>query len=87
MEVGDYVQIKSGGVDLVYILEGVPYRKAYVDVSPGADAGYVYLRMYDQHLGDKVTMPLNIYDVEDLKVITGDEYNKIITKVKQFDPR
>lgn len=89
MEVGDYVQIKSGGVGVVCILEGVPHRKAYVDVAPGADAGYVYFRMVNpkpyEHGNNIDTMPLNIYDVNNLEVITEDEYNKITTNMRRFN--
>jgi len=74
MEIGDYVEIENGGMGIIRILEGYPPRKAYVDVFPGADEGYVYFRMYDPVEKNVVTSALNIYDLEDIKVIYKKEF-------------
>ncbi len=78
MEVGNTVKVKkTDSRGIIRALEGVPPRKAYVELEPGAEAGYIYLRMFasteDQYiLGSPAgpqTIPLNIYNINELEVI------------------
>ena len=65
MEVGNRVKIrKTGSFGTIVALEGTPARKAYVDVEPGADGGYIYLRLLVD--GCIQTMALNIYSLDEL---------------------
>ena len=69
MEIGNRVRVKADGSEgTVEILEGVPHRTAYVDIKPGANAGYVYFRMTGAYGGIE-TFTLNPYDVDELEVI------------------
>ncbi len=78
MEVGNIIRVKNTPwCGVIRALEGVPPRKAYVDLEPGAVSGYIYLRIFvsaeDRHIpGDPAgpeTMPLNIYNVDELEII------------------
>ncbi|MFW9872242.1 MAG: hypothetical protein ACFFG0_03995 [Candidatus Thorarchaeota archaeon] len=65
IEIGDYVIVnKTGAYGKVIILEGCPARKAYVDLVPGADGNYIYLRM---EVDNKIeTLALNCYNIKEL---------------------
>jgi hypothetical protein len=71
VEVGDFVRIKADGSEgTVRILEGSPARKAYVDIIPGANGGYVYMRMLAPSLFPApVTFALNPYDLDELELV------------------
>jgi len=78
MEIGDRVRIKEDGSEgIVRILEGVPPYKAYVDLEPGAIAGYVYFRIFiaaeERYIkgtpSGPGTLALNPYNVDDLEII------------------
>jgi len=78
MEIGDRVRVKeTGSYGTIKILEGAPLRRVYVDVEPGAEAGYLYLRIFvsakDQYIqGDPSgpqTMALNVYNISDLEIV------------------
>lgn len=69
--VGDMVLIKSIGLKgRVYILEGYPARKAWIEVYPGAQGGYLYITMVDPYdYNDTSLLTLNVYDITDLEKI------------------
>ena len=78
MEIGDTVRVKAdGSIGVVRIIEGAPARKAYVDIEPGANAGYVYIRMHvpmeHQYIEGTPdgpdTLALNPYDIDDLEIV------------------
>ncbi len=78
VEIGDLVKVKAdGSIGIVRILEGVPPYKAYVDMEPGANGGYVYLKLNvpaeDQYIEGEPTGPsilaLNPYSIDELEVI------------------
>jgi len=76
VEIGDSVKvIKTGAHGIIRALEGAPVRKAYVDVEPGADSGYIYLRVLVRYMPGRPagpqTVPLNIYNIDDLEVRDG----------------
>ena len=76
IKLGDKVKIKTtGSYGIVRMLEGYPAYKAYVDVIPGADSGYVYMTVVvpaeDQYVPGTPTGPevlaLNPYPIEELE--------------------
>jgi hypothetical protein len=68
MDVGDLVKVKATGhLGTVMIMEGIPARRVYLDLYPGADNNYVYFRMIDMD-GAVNTMALNPYDVDELEI-------------------
>ncbi|KKM83500.1 hypothetical protein LCGC14_1308730 [marine sediment metagenome] len=78
MEVGNIVRVKNtDSRGIIRALEGVPPRKAYVDLEPGAESGYIYLRIFvnaeDRYIpggpAGPETIPLNIYSVDDLEIV------------------
>ena len=70
IEIGDRVFIKSEKLEgTVHILEGIPTRKAWVEVSTGAQANFRYMKMYDIIEEVTQTLTLNVYDIEDLRKI------------------
>lgn len=78
MEIGNLVVVKeTGQVGSIRILEGgCPPHKVYVDLTAGADAGYIYMRMYvsasykDGKPGAS-TLTLNVYDVDQVELVEG----------------
>ena len=78
MEIGDLVRVMAdGSTGTVRILEGAPPRKAYIDVIPGANSGYVYLRMSipaeEQYIkgtpSGPDTLALNPYNIDELELV------------------
>ena len=78
MKIGDLVRVKKTGQEgNIRILEGVPSYKAYVDMIPGADAGYVYFTMYvaaeEQYIEGEPSgvsiLALNPYDIDELEIV------------------
>ncbi len=78
MELGNIVRVKNtNSRGIVRALEGFPPRKAYVDLEPGAESGYIYLRILvsakDRYIpgspAGPETMPLNIYSIDELEII------------------
>lgn len=67
MEIGDDVIVKETGEQgKIIILEGIPYRRAYVEITPGASGGYTYIRMSSSS-GNIETLALNRYEINELK--------------------
>ena len=65
--IGSKVRTKNGFEGTVVLLEGYPYRKAYVDLESGADNGYIYLTMLVGR--DTELHALNVYDVKELEIL------------------
>lgn len=73
IEVEDLVKVKATGQrGIVRLLEGAPVRKAYVDLTPGADSNYIYMRIVVETGVDKFgpeTLALNVYDIDEIERI------------------
>jgi hypothetical protein len=77
MEIGDRVRVKADGSEgTVMILDGSPPREAYVDIEPGASAGYVYMRIIVESwkpprgpVFKPETLALNPYTIDELEVV------------------
>lgn len=70
IKVGSLVRIKPDKLEgVVHILEGIPTRKVWVEVFPGAQENYHYMTMYDRAVGTVGLLALNIYDIKDLEKI------------------
>jgi len=68
LKVFDEVEIVSTGQrGKIIILIGCPPREAYLDVYPGADAGYEYMTMWDEIHEQVEVRALNKYPIKDLK--------------------
>lgn len=68
LEIEREVRVKSTGQKgILRLLIGVPYRKAWVSLYPGADAGYQYVTLRTENGFELET--LNEFDADDLEVI------------------
>lgn len=66
MEIGNTVIVKeTGEKGKIVILEGIPYKKAYVELSSGAAGNYMYMRIAAKN-GSTETLTLNCYKIGEL---------------------
>ena len=77
MEIGNLVVVKeTGQVGYVRLLEGEPPRRVYVELTPGADGGYIYMRMrvsatYTDGKPGIETLTLNVYNANQVELVEG----------------
>lgn len=83
MVVFDYIKLKKNdSVGTVILLFGCPPRELYADMFPGADSGYEYITMYDENEKRVELRALNKYSVDDVIVITKEEFESHLKGVK-----
>lgn len=69
LEIDDRVVIKKTGQrGVIRILEGMPHKKAYVELSQSDEDNCIYFRMPTIR-GDIITKALNHYDMDEIEEI------------------
>ncbi len=86
MEVFSHIKLKKDDiVGTIILLFGYPPRILYADMFPGANTNYEYITMYNENEKRIELRALNKYGVDDVTVITKEEYKSHINKCNKRD--